>query len=392
MTVPGVSGTPLTEGRVLMAANPDTTAHTAFAAWRVGFGNWQVKYWATELLHCRAFQVRPITPDLWFVMGFAHQSDLNDAANRIMKTPDGGVTWAAFTQPKSGNDYWVDFRADAGGRLWGLTLDYTTASNGIAKLWYSDDGGTSWTLSNTWTGSGTTNDACLFFRIACHPTNQNIIAIEGATLHGGVWAGPPVVANTINRGASWTTYTPNEGDQHFYQNLGMACGLVMTPSNRLILTDVYTSGHMYIVSSDDLGQGDWTVRKDFGSQLSHRVLGPAQNLVGTGLYVEHHNGVANTFEIWYSLDQGATWLQFATDVPDPGYSAFGGLATNQAGDTLYVMNSGQGGANNLLIVKMGPPDPLGSDWQDFSDSMLPIGGLDSYFCSQDCNQIEVIPN
>ena len=387
MTVPGASGTALTEARVLLAGK--LTDPKRFAAWRTGLGNWTSHTFADEFTNCDILQPRALTSTLWFILGFDGQDSANDTDNRIMRTQDAGVNWAAFTQPKAGNDYWQDFALDAGGRFWGLTLDVTdNTPYGTTKAWYSTDEGDTWTLSEEWIGSVGAGSR-LFYRIVCHPTNQNIIAVVGTALHGGIWAGEIRTAYTLDRGASWGL---NLCPDHYYQTMPVANDVIMTASGRLVFV---AGSWIKVLTSDDYG-ANWTIRLSFGSYLLHRLLGPVSNLLGSRIYVLHidFSGSPNVNEVWYSDDQGLTWTQFDNDVTTRSSDrCYGGIAYEESLDALYVPGIGATGTyttNEWLVDKMSPPEKAGT-WLDFSDTLVPIGAETHFHIPLMAQQIVAIP-
>jgi hypothetical protein len=389
MTVPGASGTPLTEGRVLMTGK--LTDPKRFAAWRTGLGNWTSYTFAADFTNCDILLPRPLTSLLWFILGFDDQSSANDTDNRIMHTHDGGANWAAFTQPKAGNDYWQDFALDAGGRLWGLTLDCTDNSKGTAKVYYSDDEGDSWTLSETWIGA-TSATARLFYRLVCHPGNQNIIAVLGVTtMQSGLWVGHIITGYTLDRGASWGL-NEDTVSAHRYHTMPISNNVIMTPSGRLIFVG---PSWIHVLTSDDYGQ-TWTDRKEFGSYIVNRLLGPVSNFVGTRVYILHidFSGSPNVNEVWYSDDQGLTWTQFDNDVTTRSSDrCYGGIAYEESLDALYVPGIGATGTyttNEWLVDKMSPPEKAGT-WLDFSDTLVPIGAETHFHIPLMAQQIVAIP-
>jgi len=371
------------EGRVLMTGI--MTAPKRMAAWRTGVGNWTNHTFADEFTACGILQPRAITSTLWFILGFHNYSTANDTDNRIMRTQNGGANWAAFTQPKAGNDYWVDFKADAGGRLWGLTLDETTIAYGIAKAWYSDDEGDNWTLSNTWTGTNATNDDKILYRLACHPTNQNIIAIAGVANYAS-WHGATVTVYTLDRGASWET--PNiDTVANYYHTMFVQNDMMFAASGRLIFVG---PGWINVLTSDNYGQ-IWTSRATFGTYILNRVLGPVGTALGSRIYILHvtwDTGCPSA--VWYSDDEGQTWTQFDNNVGNADKLCKGGIAFAEAENAVYVGSDDNLTTNTWLVSKMAPPEKTGA-WTDFSDSLVPIGAETHYHHGDIAQQIAAIP-
>ena len=374
-------------GRVLMSAYISATV--AMAAWRTGVGNWTNHVFTNDFTNCRVLLPRPLSSTLWFILGFPDStySYPNDADNAVMRTQDGGANWAAVTQPKAGNDYWQDFALDAGGRLWGLTLDCTDNQYGTAKVYYSDDEGDNWTLSETFTGA--VGNARLLYRLACHPTNQNIIAVLGVA-NPTAWWGSTVTGYTVDRGASWGTNKVTT----LHHPYPIENDMIFLPSGRLVLVGPYST-EVSVFTSDDYG-GTWTTRKTFGASNNHRVLGPVASASGSRVYILHvdYSAAPNIGEVWYSDDQCLTWTQFDNDVTIAANgNSFGGIAFEDVENAVYVANSNSISltANSWLVAKMSPPEKTGT-WIDFSDTLLPIGAENHYHMPDAAQHIAVIPS
>ena len=356
-------------GSVLIAALLHTSTHK-FAAWRTGLVNWTTKVFDADELGAGTGgeRVRALTSNLWFILSNANYCNAN---NRIVRTKNGGATWDSVTTPKAGNDYWIDFSIDAGGRVWGATTDIVT-SGGVIKIWYSDDQGDTWTLSKTITGTETYPLAAE--TIACHPSNQNVIAVRCAR---GINRNVPYIAYTLDRGDSWgVNYT---SDISVYSVFPADTGFKVCDNNRLIVWCFDTSSSR-IAISDDWG-GNWTYRHNFAGAGSDRVLGAA-NPSGNKAFaftIDEH-------EVWWAQDYGVTWAKFDNQ---PSMNEESGIAYDAVDDALYVISDDDKTTNISLVSKMSPVTQDGT-WVDFSDTLLPIGA-DTHYLAKWCDQIAVIP-
>lgn len=378
------------EAHVLITAG--LTDPDRFAAWRTGRGSWTKHIFDnlfsanTDLLLSHA-----LTSQLWFLLGFDDAYSFNDSDNRVYRTKDGGLNWADFGQPKAGNDYWQDFALDAAGALWGLTLDVTNNPYGTAKVWRSDDDGDTWSLAATLTGISSVQRRFMY-KIICHPTNQQIVAVLGATQLGGnigTWY-------STDRGLNWSLKHSPSG--YHYVDAHQS-GAMMLASGRILFVGVPSSGgdKAYILTSDDYG-ASWTTRRTFSPRTYHDVLGPVGTIVGTRVYMADCEYIGGTgaweTHVLQSLDEGTTWEQFTSDVPkdNADICGIGGIAYDAAADALYVFNGRRAGGamTTSLLYKMSPVS-LDGDWIDISSSLLPVDGEADYHIVEAGQHIMAIP-
>jgi len=357
-------------GSVLIAALAHTSTHK-FAAWRTGLVNWTTKVFDADELGAGTGgeRVRALTANLWFILSNA---DYCNANNRIVRTKDGGAAWDSVTTPKAGDDYWIDFAIDAGGRVWGVTQDSITVGH-IIKVWYSDDEGDTWTLSSTTTGN--VSYAYHAESLACHPTNQNIIVARCIRA-----AAQPCIKYTLDRGASWgINYT---SDVNAYPVFPADTGIKVCDNKRLIIWN-YDTGDSRISTSDDWG-ANWVYRHNFAGAGGDRVLGAA-NPSGSKTFAFTVDGSA-VRKVWWAQDYGVTWLEFDNQ---PTTSENSGIAYDPVDDALYIFSGDNTTSNLRLVQKMSPVVQDGT-WVDFSDTLLPIGA-DTHYVSDWSDQIAVIP-
>ncbi len=96
----------------------------------------------------------------------------------LMRTTDGGLTWAAVTATGGGND--ITAIANSGGFWW--------AADSGGQLWHSDDDGVTWS-ERTFNGSGAGNVAAVkfaneFFGVMAHNTAAALGSVF-VTVNGG---------------------------------------------------------------------------------------------------------------------------------------------------------------------------------------------------------------
>jgi len=108
--------------------------------------SWEKDIVPSEFANKNLLLPRPISEKTWFILGFWSSTSFDQGT--VLRTNDGGVTWAPLPPPPAPNHVWQDFTRDAYGRLWGLSLDTTTNSlTAVARVWYSDGGGDNWIQS-----------------------------------------------------------------------------------------------------------------------------------------------------------------------------------------------------------------------------------------------------
>jgi hypothetical protein len=360
-----VLGTP---GRALLAAH--LPSGKRFAAYRSGLTPWQKGIFSTELSGAGIGRVRALTPDLWFVLG---NSDYCNANNRIVRTKNGSAatpTWASFTTPKSGNDYWIDFAMDAGGRLWGVTTDKVSDAKYIVKIWYSIDQGDNWTLSTTLTGTSALYPLSAL-TLSCHPNDQNKIALRSLRgsliFHNGVH-----IAYTISRGASWNTNNVASLGTAF----PAATGLKLCDNDRLIIWDYHSIGDSHIETSDDWG-ASWANRKTFAHAGTASFTRGAANHHGSKAFAYVLDDISGD-KVFWSQDYGTNWLRFDNQPSSITFS--GGLAYDDVDDALYCFANDNSTSNVGLVYRMSPVVQAGV-WADFSDALVPVGADTKYTCS-----------
>lgn len=200
--------------------------------------------WTTPVSVTGITQARPHiycpTPSIFFVTNNTDtSSDINGASAR---SGDAGATYAAGLAGL----YGVARAAD--GTLWGFTR--VTATFIQTKIYKSIDGGLNWTLVTT-IGDGTSQQR-QGIRIACHPTDPNIIAVWGS--RGGTTVAFTSV--TEDGGATWATNTasqPVEGQTgQIY-----SCHFTILGNDRFVIATITGAAGRNIYISDDKA-ATWT--------------------------------------------------------------------------------------------------------------------------------------
>lgn len=283
-------------------------------------------------------KVWPLTDQLWFVTngGDTYASSTWGSAARSI---DGGASWSACATPTADGG-WLQFVMDAGGRVWGL-MNRTPADT-EARVYYSDDNGASWTLSQTvtvagvlWYGTG----------IAAHPLNQNIIVFtmtRGAVTLGGR------LYYTTNRGGAWNFNANNDIDvldEHDRFELRMAS------SGRIHLmgrSDVTNTQRFQF--SDDYGL-TWTIGSvEAGSNRYWGMFISGDRVA----YLKEDTGTGDV-RLWLSTNGGASFAvvtlseELETFIGAQVVAQRVGTATSADRDAIYL-TTGRAKA----IVKLSP--------------------------------------
>lgn len=352
--------------RVLVAADPTGTNN--FGAWMNGDSVFTNKTFTSAQSHGYS-KVRTITKDIWFLFFWGNDStQLDDGV--CYRTVDAGTTWdEPYAVPAVGR-VWQDIQRDAGGRLWGLSIE--TGNSDHMEIWYNDDpeGDGAWTESKD-------NDAATSkfpVHIACHPTDQNIIAVWART---GALNRDLTIWYTTDRGANWSSNTV--ADRSFGTMVQAVGFKMVATNNRLVLTHFRLSDSQEgeIITSDDYG-ATWDSRKVFSTvESSAEYINGIAGVGQTGrLFVSimysPSAGVA-TPEVWRSIDYGTSWSLIAgasIDNAPPqataSHSYEGGIAYDPITNSLYLFGDKDGTVNS--VVRLSPADSTGS-WEDLTDSI-----------------------
>lgn len=359
---PSIAG----RGDVVVAANPAGTDN--FGAWRTAGGPFTNNTFTSAQSHAYS-KVRTLTSQVWFLFFWADDAlNLDDGV--CYRTKDGGATWdEPYSVPAAGR-VWQDIQRDAGGRLWGLTIE--TGNSDHMEIWYNDDpeGDGAWTESK----DNDSSTSKFPVHIATHPTDQNIIAIWART---GALNRDFTIWSTQNRGATWASNTvANISTGTMVQSVGFK---MVSNTNRLVVTHFdLAAGDGEIITSDDLG-ASWDSRKVFSdvesaSEIINGVAGIGSlGKLFVSIMFSPSGGVA-TNEIWRSTDGGLTWSAIANaslgNAPPQVAASHhydGGPAYDPVDDALYLFGATDtGGVNG--VVRLRPANATGT-WQDLTDAI-----------------------
>lgn len=114
-------------------------------------------------------------------------------ADVIVMSDDGGQTWAAVAPTGGAGDILCAFRLDKN-RAW--------VGDDDGKLWFTNNGGTTWTQRTGWTGSGTGDVTAIKF------ANE----YQGFMVHNAGGGGAGTVLHTTDGGFNWDALTTPDND------------------------------------------------------------------------------------------------------------------------------------------------------------------------------------
>jgi len=359
-----------------------------------GASTWDISYldtpWTNVALPATITSERPrpwaLTDQLWFVTsvgGFpdpTSQSAGNECNREMVRSTDGGATWAATvvgdetctTERSATGDeinHFSRVARDAGGRIWAARKRGTTTAHPIrTEIWSSDsDGATlTWTLRATLTFAAA---ARYPYALLCHPTNPNIIALISASNFAPAGGDDGVIVYmTEDRGSTWTEYqaTVASGNNFVLTANGQAFRAMMLPSGRIVIANrELTSSNCKIYTSDNKG-ATWQLRyTDAAADEDNMVLftqgqwlGAGQHLVGIRVPVT--DGVDAAWAIMESTDSGTTWT--ARDLPTPPATAVTWDAVyDPASDQVLVSGSTAG---TKYVKALASATAGGESWED----------------------------
>jgi photosystem II stability/assembly factor-like uncharacterized protein len=139
-------------------------------------------------------------------MGWACLEGWEDSVAYVIKTTDGGASWGNQPVPDAASDIFdIQFLDTLNGVCCGEWNWGYPADNCDGVIWYTRNGGTTWTVGDTWRPGKT---ACGLFIKIC------MVAPRRGWSVGGVWLGKPPyepgrVVTTNNGGSSWGLCNPS---------------------------------------------------------------------------------------------------------------------------------------------------------------------------------------
>ncbi len=359
---------------VAFTASLDATVKTVL--YRKNEAVWHQTQIATALSACDITKIRCLTSSVWVVLGFTSATAYT--TSKAIKTTNGGTSFSAISSPGT-NEMWQDIQRAADGRFWGVTINSATPN--AAKIWYSDNSGSTWTQAYSATVTG--RRLC---HIACHPTNGQRIAAYGTTGGSGL---DVTIVFTNDRGASWVANVATNitaSDQGHEEDIAM---LPTSATPRIIVCGVkqVTTDRRVLIVTDNFGTSwSWIT---ITTPTTDHYLGPVFGMSGGKLFVMRSTTTVST--IYMSANGGNTWVAIAT-VPrrSAGDEHKGGLAYDERQDLLLTSVAAGYAFNEKLIEQFAPAGPDGA-WNDMSDRAVPVGAYTSYSVNAYAQQIAVIP-
>lgn len=285
--------------------------------------------------------------DDFFATNNDDNADSIGGASAISHT--GGATWAAGTAGVYG------VAKSATGRLWRFRRDTATFTRTLID--YSDDAGDNWT--NVITIGNGTSVARRAIRIACHPTNPNIVAVWGSTGAGGGFTASATADPTSS--GNWTTYTSSQpgegqsGNNYTYQ-------FAILANNRFVWAGASGASARTIQTSDNYGSS-WTSRfSESNSSLRYLCCGVS----GTKCVVmrDHITGSTGGIPL-VSDDSGQTFAELGISSFRTALSLTGdadAAAYDPLSDTLYIFT------DDGKVCALTPVTTSGV-WSEITDSI-----------------------
>lgn len=230
------------------------------------------------------------------------------ARGGVWKTVDGGSTWTPTSDNAeslaigaldiSKSNPQVLYAGTGEGDIYYYRLIYPTSSinaayEGVGVL-KSINGGTNWVLQNP---SGQFTGAC-FYKIAVHPTNQNIVF--GATNQG--------LYRTLNGGTTWTKLTA--GLPAISPTVIACCDVIFHPTNPNIAYCAFWGDGIYkTVNAAAGGAPAWTKLAGglpAGSTVSRIALGISPS-APANVYAMVSSSSDSFGGFYASANDGSTW-------------------------------------------------------------------------------------
>ncbi|KKN05739.1 hypothetical protein LCGC14_1084320 [marine sediment metagenome] len=277
------------------------------------------------------------------------------------RSKDGGATWGATPDPggigAAGGGI-MDVARDAGGRIWCLAHDgHATWTR--TKIFWSDDEGDNWNLSETQGNASSTYYRT--WKIVPHPSDENTIAVVGQFASGTVSG---VLFHTSNRGTSWTVTTHAEirpGDLAL--NNRYALDAVMLPNGRLVLVGNFGVGSPFpwrVRYTDDQGSNwstPWSVTGD-DVRVTGLFASPGGQRVAF-FYLVDNTASPRDHRLMLSTDGGLTIAQatLATELQDfvsADFDYFGRFAMSPERDAIYLLTN-----TAVEVAKLSPVSAAG---------------------------------
>ena len=325
--------------------------------------------WATVALPAQIDNTRPriycLTTDNWIVVDSAGHPEEAAIPSKATRTIDGGATWvdaAIGDEDTSGTDPLRGFshvcRA-ADGRIWAVRYAGNDTGDPIrCHIYYSDNAGSTWTLSSTLAPAGNRRFP---YRLIAHPTDGNTIALITANKDS---TNKLITHITVNRGSSWTTNqvssTPTSSEAHAL----VAKGAVMLSNGRIVWVDTaatFGTNDTFCYTSDDRG-ATYTLRQTIDNTDHFCILaGAAPSKIV--LFQAAAVTITTTMRVWVSTDQGQTYVSVDDTYPVDDAGSDWSAKYDAVTDTLVVMRPEVSGAQRVMAFS---PVSSAGVWTDLT--------------------------
>jgi RHS repeat-associated protein len=310
-------------------------------------------------------RVHPLDDTAWFATNDVYSAGNAWGWGTGSRSTDGGKTWSSTPDPGIGGGGIADIAEDAGGRIW-ATADTTDQWSPQTKVYYSDDGGSTWTLSTTLGPGPSQYRSVSGWKVLTSPTDPNTVAVVGFS-HNipnyGDYRG--FVLYTHDRGATWNVNynaaTSQGGATRMYYDAAL------TSSGRIVALGpfkIQSPWHWYVAYSDDFG-ATWTTSVDIAGTLNAvngLFVDPSGQRLGF-IATTYISGGNFTHRLMLSTDSGATFSQVSLgqelDQYLGGMGTFGTFAASPQTDSLYVYT----GTVLNKVLRLSPVSAAGQ-WLD----------------------------
>jgi len=305
---------------------------------------------------------------LFHIRSASFSANNNPDRGQLYRSIDQGTTWTDVT-PSSGNtEYVVDYDQDADKNMWCITSETAEQDEGNpdpSRIYKSVDNGETWTLSHKITEQSFGTRDWPAFNITCHPTNTNIIVVEGTEMvawNFRLW-------RTTDGGDTWSAAINASEPSPPLQRLNTGGALQhifnYTVAGRMLYAGSFeiANDELFFLYSDDDGD-NWNLRHSEAASLGYGAVFHEETLI----YLLHQNDV---FELAANVGPGkVTKIADTTDLPFEDSYSFHGISRHEvtAVDTLHlgIYDSGPGsGATDDPSIYTRPAD-LSSGWVEHS--------------------------